>query len=295
MNDEPTILSRADWLARQAGHRDRLAPHCSDRVARTFHHVKHPVRDFLFEYYSFTPARLLRWSPGPDVALADARRSEIDWSSRFVDAETGLILPARSFPRPGFLRWAGRYLQGIADRPGQFGCFGLHEWAMVYRTGAVRHATPLRLPPADIADIVESHELRCTHYDAFRFFTPAAAPRNRIALTRANTEEHDQPGCVHVTMDLYKYAYKLAPWIPAELVADAFELAWSARELDMRASPYDLAEFGMSPVRIETPDGKDEYARGQRNLQTRAEPIRARLLSLYRSLLAAVETADSPL
>jgi hypothetical protein len=93
-------------------------------------------------------------------------------------------------------------------------------------------------------------------------------------------------------MDLYKYAYKLAPWIPAELVADAFELAWSARELDMRASPYDLTAFGLAPLRIETPDGKDEYTRSQRNLQARAEPIRARLLSLYRSLLAAVETPN---
>ena len=60
-----------------------------------------------------------------------------------------------------------------------------------------------------------------------RFFHPA---KYRIIC-------FDQRGCVHVTMDLYRYAYKIAPWVRAELIADAFELAWRARELDMRASP----------------------------------------------------------
>ena len=38
-----------------------------------------------------------------------------------------------------------RILRLTAARPGQFGCFGLHEWAMVYRQDAHRHAVPLRL------------------------------------------------------------------------------------------------------------------------------------------------------
>ena len=60
-------------------------------------------------------------------------------------------------------------------------------------------------------------------------------------------------------MDLYKWAYKLLPATPSELVADCFELAVAVRELDMRASPYDLAELGYPPVRIETPAGRAEY------------------------------------
>ena len=45
-------------------------------------------------------------------------------------------------------------------------------------------------------------------------------------------------------MDLYKWAYKLSPATPGELVADCFELAADIRELDMRASPYDLRDHG---------------------------------------------------
>jgi hypothetical protein len=98
-------------------------------------------------------------------------------------------------------------LEGIAERPPLYGCFGLHEWAMVYRTPEVRHArTPLRLAPEAIARVVEAEQLCCTHFDAFRFFSPAASPRNRYRLTRDATDQFDQRGCVHVTMDLYRYA-----------------------------------------------------------------------------------------
>ena len=65
-------------------------------------------------------------------------------------------------------------LQRTAARPGQFGCFGLHEWAMVYRTPEHRHAVPLRLGQAGTDAVVEQGELCCTHIDAFRFFTPEA-------------------------------------------------------------------------------------------------------------------------
>ncbi|MGL1409555.1 hypothetical protein ACSTIX_23730, partial [Vibrio parahaemolyticus] len=71
-----------------------------------------------------------------------------------------------------------------AARPAQFGCFGLHEWAMAYRTEDVRHAVPLRLGSDGTDAVVESHDLKCTHFDAFRFFTPDAVPRNRTALSR---------------------------------------------------------------------------------------------------------------
>jgi hypothetical protein len=41
-------------------------------------------------------------------------------------------------------------------------------------------------------------------------------------------------------MDLHKWAGKLAPAVPSELVMDAFDLARDIRSLDMRASPHDL-------------------------------------------------------
>ena len=54
---------------------------------------KHPVHDFLFEYYSFRPAHLLRWTPGADVLLEGASPGELSWSE-FVPADGGLILSA---------------------------------------------------------------------------------------------------------------------------------------------------------------------------------------------------------
>jgi len=39
----------------------------------------------------------------------------------------------------------------------------------------------------------------------------------------------------HASMDLYKWAYKFAPWIASDLLADYFELARATRWLDMRA------------------------------------------------------------
>jgi hypothetical protein len=221
------------------------------------------------------------------VLLEGARPGDVPWNE-FVAINDGLVLPATSFPerRQSFLRWALDYLEGIAARLPLFGCFGLHEWAMVYRTPEVRHTrTPLRLAPADIGRVVEAEELCCTHFDAYRFFAPAAAPRNRHRLTRNLADRVDQRACVHVTMDLYKYAYKLAPWVPAELIAHAFELAWRARVLDMRASPYDLTALGLEPIPIETPDGKEEYVRGQRELAEAAAPIREHLIAEYRRLL----------
>ncbi|MBO0696858.1 MAG: 3-methyladenine DNA glycosylase [Zavarzinella sp.] len=264
-----------------------MRPFAADRTSRSARHEKHPVRDFLFEYYSFRRAHLLRWSPGVNVVLENARPGDIEWKE-FTQVDDSLVLPAESFParRRPFVRWALNYLEGIAARPPQFGCFGLHEWAMVYRTPEVRHSrTPLRLDSEAIASAVEAEELCCTHFDAYRFFTPAAVPRNRHRLSREATDRFDQRGCIHVTMDLYRYAYKIAPWVDGELIADAFELAWTARELDMRASPYDLAGYNLAPIRIETREGKDEYIRYQRQIADAAVPVRDRLIRAYRDLI----------
>src|SRR5699024_3278815 len=108
---------------------------------------------------------------------------------------------------------------------------------------------PLRLGHSATDDVVESMQIGCTHFDAFRFFTPEAAPRNEHQLHRTDQFTMEQPGCLHTNMDLFKWCYKLDPFVPAELTADCFELAVRVRELDMRASPYDLRDLGYEPVR----------------------------------------------
>src|SRR5581483_1197236 len=131
---------------------------------------------------------------------------------------------------------------------------------------------------ARTAAVVDATPVRCSHFDAYRFFTPAARPLNRLHPTRETRPDNEQPGCLHANMDLYKWAYKLSPLVPSELVVDCFELARDIRELDMRASPYDLAALGYHPVRVETPEGRAEYAAAQRAFAERAAPLRARLL-----------------
>jgi hypothetical protein len=73
---------------------------------------------------------------------------------------------------------------------------------------------------------------------------------------------------------------KLGPLVPGDLLLDSFELARDIRILDMQASPYDLADRGYEPVRIETPDGKAEYVRRQRGFTDRSQALRERLLAV---------------
>ncbi len=272
-------LTLPQWRAAKQRHEERVGPFAHERLARTGR--KHPVYDFLFEYYSYRAGHLLRWSPGIDVHLEGATSDDNPWPQLFAFDERGAILAGRTFPphRREQLEWAVAYHTAIRDREPQFNCFGLHEWAMVYQTTDVRHSrVPLRLSSEQTDNQVSAAGVRCTHFDAQRFFTASALPLNKWELTRSNSPEHDQPGCVHVNMDLYKFAFKFAPFTSSELLADAFELAVAARELDMRASPYDLTEFGFNPIRVETRAGREEYVDGQREIHRRGRPVREKLL-----------------
>lgn len=273
-------LAKEVWQERARKHQARVSEWIDPVLERRSRHARHPVYDFLFEYYSFRPAQLLRWSPGPDVILQDADRT--DGAAVWESVQGGQRLKAFPGNRRAFVDWAIHFLRNTAERPPNFGCFGLHEWAMVYRQPAIRHQeVPLRLSRPDLDTFLESQQLSCTHFDAFRFFSERAKPRNSMQLERTLTAELDQPACIHVNMDLYRFCYKIAPWIESELLADAFALARSARELDMRASPYDLTEFGFEPIAIETGDGRAQYVRLQREIARLAEPVRERVLKAY--------------
>lgn len=288
----PATLSEPAWLARRQAHESRVRLWTDPHLARTSRGEKHPVYDFLFSYYSFRPSWLRQWHPGPDVVLAgDAAREFLRWPG-YRETPGGVALNLASLPekRRVSIAWMRDLLAATAARPPAFGCFGLHEWAMVYRQtpDEIRHnAYPLRFPPGELARIVESQPVRCTHFDAFRFFTAPARPLNRLRPERATVKEHEQRGCLHANMDLYKWAFKLAPFTPGELIADCFALARDIREMDMRASPYDLRALGFEPIMIETPEGRVDYERRQRDFAIRSEPLRARLLALCDRLLAS--------
>ncbi len=282
----PRRMTEEEWLPRATVHERRVDAWVRPHLDRRRRGQKHPVEDFLFDYYHLSPAGLRRWSPGAGAELAgpEAVRRYAGLADWQVTADGGGVTPDpdRLARHGGRLTDVRRLLRATAGRSPAYGCFGLHEWAMVYRLSpdAVRHEQlPLRLGADGTDAVVEAHPLRCTHVDAYRFFTEAAAPRNATVPTRAGQVRDEQPGCLHAGMDLYRWAAVFLPFVAGELVADCFAHARAIRAVDMRASPYDLAGAGYRPIAVETPQGRAEYVRHQRVFAERGALLRARLLT----------------
>ncbi len=288
VSDATTVsaLPPAVWRAAVADHEKFVDQLTEGHRLRNRHHLAHPVQDFLFTYYRQRPAQLRLWHPGAGIALAEGREQFADRRFYRTDSKTGYTsvdLTAFIEDRLDTIQLVRRLLPATASATPQFGCFGLHEWAMVHRLrpDTRRHPNwPLRLTPSQTDEVVESHQIKCSHFDAYRFFTPSAQPMNLLKPTVDSRVEMEQPGCLHATMDLYKWAYKLVPAVPSSLVVDCFLLARQVREWDMRASPYDLSELGYEPVQIETPEGKAAYVAKQREFAGLGQELRARLIAV---------------
>ncbi len=279
-------LLPSEWIVFRTAHERRIEPWIAPRLQRAAAGMKHPVDDFLFEYYPNRPSLLRRWHPGFGFALRGDEAEFYLGVPGYIVTRSGVTVEPLPEKRRPIVQWLAQCLANTANRAPFFGCHGLHEWAMVYKSSEVRHGSqPLRLSASEVADVVDSLPVRCSHYDAFRFFTPEARPLNRLQPKRDTSIQLEQPACLHANMDLYKWAFKLAPWCPSDLIADTFKLARDIREIDMRASPYDLSSFGYTAVRIETPEGRAEYEKYQRGFAEQACPLRQRLLNLCESLL----------
>jgi hypothetical protein len=283
-----SVLDERTWRARAAAHAERVDAFVAPHLARRGSAVKHPVHDFLFTYYSQRPAQLRRWHPGYGVALGGA--AEYAGLKGYGADPVSVTTEYVASQRP-LLESLHRLLAATASRAPTYGCLGLHEWAMVYRADETRHDWPLRLGQDGTDAVVESHRIGCSHFDAFRFFTPDARPLNTLSPARDDRPAFEQPGCLHAGMDLYKHAFRLSPMVCSDLVADAFELAWQIRILDMRAAPYDLTDLGFEPVRIETAEGKQEYAAAQRRVAERGAPLRRRLIEECERLIEAAASS----
>lgn len=273
-----TVLTPEQWRPRADAHAARADAATAGHRERAPRHEPHAVEDFLYDYYSVRPQRLRRWHPGIGVGLADAP-DHASWR-HYATRDGVTAVDPQSFweARGATVEYVEALLRATSARQGRRNCFGLHEWAMVYRADTTRHVLPLRLGGAGTDAVVEAHPIACTHLDAFRFFTPPAVPLNAVQLTRDTQIDHEQPACLHANMDLYKWSSKLAPAVPSDLIQDAFELAMRVRYLDMRASPYDVRALGLEPVPIETPEGRREYAALQADFAAEASALRERLI-----------------
>ncbi len=285
-----SVLTTGEWQDRAVVHRERAQRWTLPRRERRARNEVHPVYDFLFDYYSYSGGKLETWHPGPHELLTDSPEARERFNGREYQAVDGVIARNTSALSPAEHEKLNDVLQLLSatrDRPANFGCYGMHEWAMVYGGHEIRHAqiAPLRLSQERLDAFVESRPVACSHFDAFRFFAPAAKPMNRVPLAWSTRHDMEQPGCIHANMDLYRWAYTSMPWIGSDLLWGCFECALELRVLDMQAGPYDLRAIGFDPVQIETSEGRDEYQQRQRKLSARASVLRERLIDTLAAIL----------
>jgi len=285
---------------------------------------KHPVYNFLIEYYGLKGAkggkRLARWSPAPSsqaaaggVLLEGATQSDVGNNLLHLRGamfrEDGIVYsPAQFFASNNqdddpatvertakpFL-WFRATLAATVQREPVLHCYGLHEMALQYQpqVGAppppaskYQSHLPLRVEQAVINAAVERKGVHCTHVDALRFFAPAALPLNiHKEYSRSDQLRLEQPACVHSCMDLLKLTLRLKPFVDAILLQRVLELALRARWLDVAASPYDCSAYGVEAVPVETAQGRAEYRRRQWALMQDATPVRNDLLAAYDDFL----------
>lgn len=305
------VLSSAEVEQRMVVHRQRVSELTAVMRAAESSGRSDAIESFLFTYYRWPMSRLERWFPGVGVGVAgaDPDRFHSRGKAPRRGGRGGSPTQPKHYHRvqridgvdvvvPDICGWmadhgdvARRIHKGlllVASRPARFGCFGRHEWAMLYRAPTRLHQDlPLRVSQAVIDAEVESSPVMCSHAEAFRFFTPAAKPLNVVSLDGVDEFEFEQSGCVHAAMDLYRFAFTLAPMTGAELVVDCYAHARQARILDMRASPYDVSEYGYEPVCIETEHGRQEYAREQKRLAEKTAVLRDRVLAVTSVLVNA--------
>ncbi|MBW3085772.1 hypothetical protein KEM60_01981 [Austwickia sp. TVS 96-490-7B] len=284
-------LGYDDWRSRERDHHQRVDALTAGHLDRRNHGRHHPVEDFLWVYYTLRPGQLRRWHPGAGTLLLDdhAPRGRRTWRHYHHD-DQGTSVDVESFrrDRADLLHRIHGLLTATAARPGRFSCYCLHEWAMVYHAdpSTRRHEQlPLRLGREGTDAVVDAATLRCSHVDAYRFFTPAARDLNTLHPSRDTQIDHEQPGCLHATMDLYQWAYRLAPAIPSSLTLDCLDLAHDARRLDMAGSPYDVRAWGIQPILVETDEGRAAFASAQQDIARRGAELRARLIRACDALL----------
>ena len=303
--DSPPKLSQSDWQALAQSHYQTMSQWTHRYRIRRRARQSHPVQDFLFVYYRYSSKKLEGWHPGVGVSLENAASPEHRKRfSREAYREAGqndlVCDPTLMTPKlRNSLAWIADLLKRTQQQRPNFSCLGLHEWAMVYRGQEVRHekTTKLRLSQAEVDAVVESRPLTCTHFDAFRFFAIDAKPYNRTQPTLENRASQEQPACIHTNMDLYKWAFRSMPWIGSDLLSRCFKLAMLAREIDMRASPYDLSYLDdgdqYPPIKIETAAGRAQYEIHQREIAQQATSLREELISKITSVLGIANSVGS--
>ena len=287
--NQPRVLKRIEWQNKAEEHAKLIynmiyPPNQNYGSEKERLHAvhEHPIYNFIHKYYSYSLKQIRFYSPGRNVLLQEVHKKKDvnnilspDFFNSIYNNENDDIKCNGMYEieknnlsnkkRKKFEKSRDILLK-TSITPPHFSCFGLHEWAMLAKGDGKesRHQTlPLRVSQQVIDKVVQSKgALRCTHFDAFRFFHPDVTALNDVQLSRAKQVDTEQPGCVHATMDLFKYAYELYPLVSAEILRACLGVSLDARHIDMRASPYDCSaiEGVGDPIKIETAEGRKQYA-----------------------------------
>ena len=310
LSQQAAVVPRAVWLGEARRHseemNDLLYPlipgHDQATLKERMHAVRlHPVYNFLHSYYRYSAEELKLFSPGILSSAPLEISSSEDLSmlhQKFLSSSTSLAqyqVPRQPLEPSGRYGWvrlskSRDILQATSNRQPFLACFGLHEWAMLFKSNEKKQPSlSLRVPQSKIDEVV-AQGTYCTHFDAFRHFSQTAMPLNsNPSLTRDTQVETEQPGCIHATMDLFAFAHKIYPLSSSSLLRRSLQLALKARKIDMRASPYDVSKFDGCeiPICIETADGRKQYADEQLALAQEAAPLREEILQTYNAALHA--------
>jgi len=313
-------FARHEWIPKALDHRQDIeillyGPAQTQSKGKSYndkvrlHAVKSdPILNFLHTYYRYSVTDLIHYSPGSDTHLIDVVPEDFGHllSNNSYQCDDGIVSYhishhdlskySKFSAKLNRLRSNFDILISTSMRTPHYGCFGYHEWAMLY-SGRDRKEPynvhqkqlALRIPQRVIDEVVESPAaLKCTHFDAWRFFHPEAQPWNHHnSLSRQSQPQNEQPGCLHATMDLFKYAYEIYPLISGELLRKCLKAAVAARVIDMRASPYDVSSHRLcgDAITVETAEGRRLYAMEQEKLFHIAQPVRMELIAAYGMVL----------
>ncbi len=123
------------WIARADEYAERAETFVAPHLKRARVGEAHPVWDFLFSYYSLRPGQLRCWHPGYGVLLAGGEAIRRYGSRRGYTADEAGVTVSETYLRSRLdtISFVARLLRATAQRPARLNCFGLHEWAMVYR------------------------------------------------------------------------------------------------------------------------------------------------------------------
>ena len=288
----PTVLTAAEWRPLQAAHQARVDALTSGPPGQGRRADPAPGRGL--------PVHLLLVAAGAAPALVPGRRGRAGrcrgpaWTGDStgdcrppaadrsggappVDGGPLVTVDLATFrqARGSQLAFTARLLGATAAAPGQFGCFGLHEWAMVFRQDDGRVVT--RTGRSGWARPAPTRSCGSTRSGAPTTTRSGSSPRRPGRSTplqpdRDSQVQMEQPGCLHASMDVYKWAYKLIPMVPSSSAAGRLR----AGQVDPRAGHARVAvrpDRARIPtrVRIETPTGKAEYVAAQREF-ARAGP-----------------------